>query len=647
MLSCACLGRATRLGPPLRMPTTSSSSLSRLCIRCSSSSAAAAVAGSAGPAGLPRRPQPVTILGIESSCDDSCAAVVRGIPWPDPVDPSLPLCPPPTHGAGAGAGTGGAETGAGAGPWKAEVLANVVLKQDHYVTRGVHPLVASKAHATNVPRAVRAALAEAAQKTLSQQRTVSATGTCSPRATVGQSGGVLDGPSDPLGPEMIDAIAVTQGPGMAASLASGLVTAKTLSAVWGKPLIYVHHMAGHALVPLLVPRDEDIRTPFLAVLVSGGHSLLVLVRGPEKYEVVASTMDEAMGRVFDKAAVILGLVWGPAAGTGGPTNAGASVERAAQQALPEDVERLRAWGFRLPAGLSGSQWGYDMAFGGIKLSLEQQVRKLVRIPRSQSNPQDVPLPGHERTAAWAASAPTKRRSAAAAPAAAASPCERQDDSSSHGGVTVEADPEFTVANLELDEGPVADLDVGTVRALAYLLQEAVVGQLVRRVVEWLGGFRKRHGKVDAAAPGASVQDVVLAGGVAANAYLRETLAVALARGGRADVTVHTAPPAWCTDNAAMIAHAGLATYARRTHDLSALAVPSWPLDMVRAPPAQPLARVRARSRNVRIRTSRGADAMPTASSTTSPGSTPTTTPTASPSNTPDTSRPAPAVASDA
>lgn len=545
-----------------------------------------------------RSRKPVTILGIESSCDDSCAAVVVGVPWPDPEDDSGPLRPP--------AGLEQQSEGSldrvqgndhfKAGPWHAEVLANVVVKQDHYVTRGVHPLVASKAHAVNVPRAVRAALAES-QRAVNKMKRANIDRTSFSRdAHAAEQTESLD-PN--FGPNMIDAIAVTQGPGMPASLASGLVAAKTLAAVWDKPLIYVHHMAAHALVPFLVPRQDEIRTPFLAALVSGGHTLLVLVKGPEEFEVVGSTIDEAIGRVLDKAAVTLGLRWGPSAGPGGPSNAGAAVEQAAKLARPEDVNRLRQAGVRLPRGLSGPGWGYDMSFGGVKLSLEQQLRKLLHLPRSEPPSADVRDPQQEqepeKAEAWASAQSTPKLEPATA----------GGTGTDHS--LLEADPELTVApTLELDEGPVRQVSKDTVRALAYLVQEAVVGQLARRIVEWLGGGKRRD-KDTAGGRGREVQDVVLAGGVAANMYLRSALSSALDKGGRGDVQVHSAPAAWCTDNAAMIAHAGLATYARRTHDLARLAVPSWPLGQVRAPPEQPLARVMARKRRLHLTTD---DAQP-------------------------------------
>lgn len=142
-----------------------------------------------------------------------------------------------------------------------KLLSSVVIRQDHSSTGGIHPLNASVAHGINVPRAISQALEEAA---------VSA--------------------SD------VDAIAVTQGPGMMQSLSNGMVAAKTLASVLGKPLIYVHHMVAHALTPFLTePVERQPAFPFLTLLVSGGHTMLVLASGVDSYRILATTTDDSIG----------------------------------------------------------------------------------------------------------------------------------------------------------------------------------------------------------------------------------------------------------------------------------------------------------------------------------------------------------------
>lgn len=111
----------------------------------------------------------------------------------------------------------------------------------------------------------------------------------------------------------IDAIAVTQGPGMASSLGVGLSAAKALSAVLRKPLIYVHHMQAHALTPLLT-EEAPPQFPFLVLLVSGGHTMLVLATSVTEFKILATTSDDSIGDAFDKVARDLGIPWTSAPG---------------------------------------------------------------------------------------------------------------------------------------------------------------------------------------------------------------------------------------------------------------------------------------------------------------------------------------------
>lgn len=179
------------------------------------------------------------ILGIETSCDDSCASVVAS---------------------------------------DRTILSSVVTKQDHSSFAGIHPLAAALGHHTNLPSTIAAALDEAGIQA-----------------------------SD------LDAIAVTQGPGMASSLGVGLTAAKTLSAVLRKPLIYVHHMQAHALTPLLT-EEEPPQFPFLVLLVSGGHTMLVLATSITEFRILATTSDDSIGDAFDKVARDLGIPWTSAPG---------------------------------------------------------------------------------------------------------------------------------------------------------------------------------------------------------------------------------------------------------------------------------------------------------------------------------------------
>lgn len=110
----------------------------------------------------------------------------------------------------------------------------------------------------------------------------------------------------------VDAIAATAGPGLIGGVMVGLVTAKGLALAAGKPLVAVNHLEGHALSPML--SEPDLRFPYLLLLVSGGHCQLLFVEGVGRYSRLATTIDDAAGEAFDKAAKLLGLGYpgGPA-----------------------------------------------------------------------------------------------------------------------------------------------------------------------------------------------------------------------------------------------------------------------------------------------------------------------------------------------
>ena len=103
----------------------------------------------------------------------------------------------------------------------------------------------------------------------------------------------------------IDGIAFTKGPGLIGALLVGACVGRSLAYSWGKPAIGVHHMEGHLLAPML--EDDAPEFPFLALLVSGGHSMLVKVDGIGEYEVLGESVDDAAGEAFDKTAKLMGL----------------------------------------------------------------------------------------------------------------------------------------------------------------------------------------------------------------------------------------------------------------------------------------------------------------------------------------------------
>src|SRR5690606_15174838 len=113
-------------------------------------------------------------------------------------------------------------------------------------------------------------------------------------------------------PRKLDAVAYTAGPGLAGALLVGASTAEALALGWGVPAIAVHHMEGHLLAPLL--ENNGAAFPFLALLVSGGHSLLLEARALGDYRPLGESIDDAVGEAFDKAAKMMGLPYpgGPA-----------------------------------------------------------------------------------------------------------------------------------------------------------------------------------------------------------------------------------------------------------------------------------------------------------------------------------------------
>ena len=230
------------------------------------------------------------VLGIESSCDETSAAVVRleeGRPHLESV---------------------------------------VILSQDvHRVFGGVVPELASRAHLTAIVPVVDRALLEA--------------------------GIDLDG---------VDAFAVTAGPGLVGALLVGLMYGKTLAWASGKPLIGVHHMEGHLFAPAL--EDPEFAPPFAALLVSGGHTLLLDVPAWGEYRLLGQTLDDAAGEAFDKVATLLGL--------GYP--GGAALEKLAATGRPGKFVFPRPL-LRDLSGDGPNRWNFS--FSGLKTAVLRAVRQ--------------------------------------------------------------------------------------------------------------------------------------------------------------------------------------------------------------------------------------------------------------------------------
>lgn len=153
-------------------------------------------------------------------------------------------------------------------------------------------------------------------------------------------------------PRELGGVAYTSGPGLAGALLVGAALGRSLAFAWGVPAIGVHHMEGHLLSPLLEP--DGPRFPFLALLVSGGHTMLADVRAVGDYAILGESIDDAAGEAFDKTAKLLGLGY-----PGGP-----AIERAARDGRPGR--------FHFPRPMTDRP-GLDFSFSGLKTACVHAV----------------------------------------------------------------------------------------------------------------------------------------------------------------------------------------------------------------------------------------------------------------------------------
>ncbi len=156
----------------------------------------------------------------------------------------------------------------------------------------------------------------------------------------------------PLDPD-IDLVAATAGPGLVGSLLIGLSAAKAYALAWAKPFVGVHHLDGHLFAPLL--ENPEVEWPLLTLLVSGGHSLLVLQRATGDYEVLGETIDDAAGEAYDKVARWLGLSY-----PGGP-----EIDRRASHGDPHALD--------LPVSMVNGT--LDLSFSGLKTAVVRATQR--------------------------------------------------------------------------------------------------------------------------------------------------------------------------------------------------------------------------------------------------------------------------------
>jgi len=162
----------------------------------------------------------------------------------------------------------------------------------------------------------------------------------------------------------IDGIAFTQGPGLVGALLVGASVAKSLAFAWNVPVVGVHHMEGHLLAPMLEENKPEY--PFVALLVSGGHSMLVDVKGLGDYQVLGESIDDAAGEAFDKTAKLLGLDY-----PGGPL-------------LAKLAEEGEGGHYKFPRPMTDRP-GLDFSFSGLKTHAANTIRAAQTDRQTQAN----------------------------------------------------------------------------------------------------------------------------------------------------------------------------------------------------------------------------------------------------------------------
>lgn len=243
------------------------------------------------------------VLGIETSCDETAAAIIER--KNNALD-------------------SGEQTIQG------KILSNIIFSQieNHAAYGGVVPEIAARAHIEKLDGIIRRAMDEAQMRF-----------------------------------DQLDGIAATSGPGLIGGVLVGLMSAKAISAAHNLPFMAINHLEGHALIARL---SNNAPFPHLLLLLSGGHSQILLVRGIGHYERWGTTIDDALGEAFDKTAKLLGLPY-----PGGP-----KVEIMAKKGDPAR--------FALPRSMKGRE-GFDFSFSGLKSAVRREAEKAAPLSEQDIN----------------------------------------------------------------------------------------------------------------------------------------------------------------------------------------------------------------------------------------------------------------------
>ena len=161
----------------------------------------------------------------------------------------------------------------------------------------------------------------------------------------------------------IDFIAVTEGPGLEPALWVGINFAEDLAREWKKPLLGINHLEGH-IFSVLLPESKKISFPALALVVSGGHTELVLMKNWLKYRVLGQTLDDAAGEAFDKVAKMLGLGY-----PGGPVIAASAAQF--KTSMGSSTSRI----IKFPRPMINSK-DYNFSFSGLKTAVSLQIKRI-------------------------------------------------------------------------------------------------------------------------------------------------------------------------------------------------------------------------------------------------------------------------------